>query len=40
MGHELSERRGYSGEVAGIIRVTGKWMGVHDPRSAGGSAGF
>jgi len=40
MGHELSERRGYSGEVAGIIRVAGRWMGVHDPRSAGGSAGF
>jgi len=40
MGHELSARRGYSGEVAGIIRVAGKWMGVHDPRSAGGSAGF
>lgn len=40
MGHRLTERRGYSGEVAGIIRVAGGWMGVADPRSGGASAGY
>ncbi len=40
IGHHLAERRAYSGEVAGIIWTDGKWVGVHDPRSSGGSAGY
>lgn len=40
MGHTLHERSGMSGEVAGIIRWAGAWIGVADPRSGGGSAGY
>lgn len=40
MGHHLRESRGYSGEIAAIMRVPGGWMGVADPRSNGGSAGY
>ncbi len=40
MGHTLVERRGFSGEVAGIIRSGEGWIGVADPRSGGGSVGY
>ena len=40
LGHEVSERRGTSGSVAGIIWADSVWVGVHDPRSSGGSAGY
>jgi gamma-glutamyltranspeptidase/glutathione hydrolase len=40
MGHALAERRGYSGEVAAIQRVGGRWVGVADPRMAGSAAGY
>jgi gamma-glutamyltranspeptidase/glutathione hydrolase len=40
MGHEVQERRGFSGQVAGIMRVGNSWVGVADPRAAGGSAGY
>ncbi len=39
-GHRVEERRGFSGEVAGIMRTAEGWVGVSDPRSGGGSAGF
>ncbi|MDH3369159.1 MAG: gamma-glutamyltransferase, partial [Gemmatimonadota bacterium] len=39
-GHRVEERRGFSGEVAGIMRTADGWVGVSDPRSGGGSAGF
>ncbi len=40
IGHAVRERSEFSGEVAGIIRADGRWIGVADPRSAGASAGF
>jgi gamma-glutamyltranspeptidase/glutathione hydrolase len=40
MGYALGQRRGYSGEVAAIIRVGGQWVGVADPRMRGDAAGF
>jgi gamma-glutamyltranspeptidase/glutathione hydrolase len=40
MGHRLDERGGQSGEVAGIMRTPDGWVGVADPRSGGGSAGY
>lgn len=40
MGHALSEREGYRGEAAGIIRTATGWVAVADPRSGGGSAGY
>jgi gamma-glutamyltranspeptidase/glutathione hydrolase len=40
MGHEVEERRGYSGEVAAIIRTPAGWLGVADPRMQGGAAGY
>ncbi len=39
-GHRLEERRGFSGEVAGIMRTADGWVGVSDPRSGGGSVGY
>ncbi len=39
-GHRVEERRGLSGEVAGILRTAEGWIGVSDPRSAGGSVGY
>src|SRR5437899_801448 len=39
MGHKLQERRGHSGFVAGIQRTVGGWVGVADPRIAGGAIG-
>ncbi|MDH4044423.1 MAG: gamma-glutamyltransferase, partial [Gemmatimonadota bacterium] len=40
MGYALAERRGYSGEVAAIIRTPTGWLGVPDPRMQGGAAGY
>jgi gamma-glutamyltranspeptidase/glutathione hydrolase len=40
MGHKLQERRGHSGFVAGIQRTVGGWVGVADPRIAGGAIGY
>jgi len=40
MGHAVQQRGGYSGEIAAIMRTADGWVAVHDPRSAGGSAGF
>ena len=40
MGHKLTERRGRSGFVAGIQRTAGGWVGVADPRIAGGAFGY
>jgi len=40
MGHRAEERRGYSGEVAAIIRTGAGWVGVPDPRMQGGAAGY
>jgi len=39
-GYRLVERRGYSGEVAAIIRAPGGWIGVADPRSGGAAVGY
>jgi len=40
MGHKLQERRGHSGFVAGIEKTAGGWIGVADPRIAGGAIGY
>jgi gamma-glutamyltranspeptidase / glutathione hydrolase len=40
MGHALSERPGYSGEVAAIMRVERGWVGVADPRMRGDARGY
>ncbi len=40
MGHTVVERRGFSGEVAGIMRSAAGWVGVSDPRSGGWSVGY
>lgn len=40
MGHQVRERSDTSGEVAAIIRAGSGWIGVADPRSGGGSAGY
>jgi gamma-glutamyltranspeptidase/glutathione hydrolase len=39
-GHQVVERRGYSGQVAGIIWADSMWIGVSDPRAAGGAVGY
>ncbi|HET9405112.1 MAG TPA: gamma-glutamyltransferase [Burkholderiales bacterium] len=39
MGHAI-DRRGGSGTVAAIQKTTGGWVGVIDPRSAGGALGY
>jgi gamma-glutamyltranspeptidase/glutathione hydrolase len=40
MGHRVVQRSGFSGDVAGIMRVGDAWVGVADPRSGGGAAGY
>ena len=40
MDHALRERPSYSGEVAAIIRVGTRWVGVADPRMRGDAAGY
>src|SRR5213594_1364704 len=39
-GHKMLERRGHSGFVAGIQKTAGGWIGVADPRIAGGAIGY
>jgi gamma-glutamyltranspeptidase/glutathione hydrolase len=40
MGYALAERRGYSGEVAAILRLQNGWIGVEDPRASGKAEGY
>ena len=40
MGHPISERTGFSGDIAAIGRTTGGWVGVADPRRGAGAAGY
>jgi len=40
MGYTMKERRGYSGDIAAITRTPTGWVGVADPRSGGGAAGY
>src|SRR2546425_1244199 len=40
MGHKMEQRRGHSGIVAAIYKTAGGWVGVADPRSAGGALGY
>src|SRR6266705_2736127 len=40
MGHKMEMRRGHSGVVAAIHKTVGGWVGVSDPRTAGGAIGY
>src|SRR5213594_3728745 len=40
MGHKLEQRPGHSGIIAGIQKTAGGWIGVADPRIAGGAIGY
>ncbi len=40
MGHKMDERRGGSGIIAAIQKTAGGWVGVADPRYAGGALGY
>jgi len=40
MGHRMEQRRGHSGIVAAIHKTAGGWVGVADPRYAGGALGY
>jgi gamma-glutamyltranspeptidase/glutathione hydrolase len=40
MGHAPSQRRGFSGEVAAIMRTPTGWIGVADPRMEGLAKGY
>jgi gamma-glutamyltranspeptidase len=40
MGHKLEQRRGHSGIIAAIEKTAGGWVGVADPRYAGGAFGY
>jgi gamma-glutamyltranspeptidase/glutathione hydrolase len=40
MGHKMEMRRGHSGIVAAIHRTASGWVGVADPRYAGGALGY
>jgi len=40
MGHKMEERRGRSGIIAAIQKTAGGWVGVADPRYAGGALGY
>ena len=40
MGHTMEQRRGHSGIVAAIYKTAGGWVGVADPRYAGGALGY
>jgi len=40
MGHKMEERRGHSGIIAAIQKTAGGWIGVADPRYAGGALGY
>ena len=40
MGHKLEQRRSHSGIIAAIQKTAGGWVGVADPRYAGGALGY
>src|SRR6266699_2327032 len=40
MGHKLEQRPGHSGIIAAIQKTAGGWVGVADPRYAGGALGY
>src|SRR5256885_15329302 len=40
MGHKVEQRRSYSGIIAAIQKPAGGWVGVADPRYAGGALGY
>lgn len=40
MGHKMEQRRGNSGIIAAIQKTAGGWVGVADPRYAGGALGY
>jgi gamma-glutamyltranspeptidase/glutathione hydrolase len=40
MGHTMEQRRGHSGIIAAIQKTAGGWVGVADPRYAGGALGY
>ena len=40
MGHTMEQRRGRSGIIAAIYKTAGGWVGVADPRYAGGALGY
>ena len=40
MGYTLSERNGFSGDIAAIVADGDGWIGVADPRRGGGVEGF
>src|SRR5437660_1583320 len=40
MGHVMQQRRGHSGIVAAIEKTAAGWVGVADPRYAGGALGY
>ncbi len=40
MGHKMEMRHGHSGVVAAIQKTAGGWVGVSDPRTAGGALGY
>jgi len=40
MGHRMEMRRGMSGIVAAIQHTADGWIGVADPRYAGGARGY
>jgi gamma-glutamyltranspeptidase/glutathione hydrolase len=40
MGHKMEQRRGNSGIIAAIAKTAGGWVGIADPRYAGGALGY
>ncbi len=40
MGHKMEQRLGRSGIIAAIQKTAGGWVGVADPRYAGGALGY
>jgi gamma-glutamyltranspeptidase/glutathione hydrolase len=40
MGHAISSRGGYSGDIDAIERTANGWVGVADPRRGSGAAGY
>ena len=40
MGHAITERGGYSGDIDAIEKTASGWVGVADPRRGSGAAGY
>jgi gamma-glutamyltranspeptidase/glutathione hydrolase len=40
MGHRIEPWRGHQGIVEAIQRTAGGWVGISDPRAAGGALGY